>query len=859
MKPLTKIMWRNIRDSMGRFIAIILIILLGVSIFAGVKTTGPALNDSLNKTVGGLNLSDIQIMSTTGFNNQDVKLAKKVAGAQVTAQKFKFGTDSMGTVVSFYGINSGQPKINQFALRSGRMPANDHEIVLDNRAKTQYKYKLNQQVKFSKNSKLANSKYKIVGFADSPLYIDNASRGSANIGDGSVGYFAFIKNNQLNLNTNTLLNIRFSGLQKLNPYSASYKDKVNARVKTLKAIFKNRAGQRSTQLAFSSRKKINLAINKINQAQSQLPKGTNLPQVVSTQKKLAVQKQKLFSLRKSVLSQTKTTYTFQTRNDLPGFSDFGQSSDRIAAIANVFPVFFFLIAALITFTTITRMVEEDRMHIGTFKAFGYSNFSIAKIYLNYSLIAGILGIILGVISGTASIPRIVLSLYKDAIPLKPVIQYQWGPIVIVTIMSLISTVEAALIVVMNQLRDRPAELMRPRSPKSAKRILLERITPLWSRMSFSQKVSFRNLFRYKSRMLMTIIGVAGGTALIMTGYGIKDSIGGSSDLQYGKIVKYQAIAKVANDKNPDTISLKLKNNPEVKKTAPIISSTASVANGGKQVNDINVLATKNDNGLKGFVDLRDYQSKKPLKFKSNQVIITQKLASSTNTKVGDKVNIKLSNNKSGRARVSGIAQNYISDYVYMKNPTYQKVFNQKPNANTLLLRLKNQNQSQRSRFAKSLISKGDILGISFVADQEQTVSSMSSKLNPVVFIFILLSALLSFIVLYNLTNINVSERIRELATIKVLGFYDNEVTMYIVRENIVMTIVGIIFGYAGGNILTAYILHQAETSQVVFPLIIHPLGYVVATTLMVAFTIIVMIITHYRLKVIDMIGALKEE
>ncbi len=243
---------------------------------------------------------------------------------------------------------------------------------------------------------------------------------------------------------------------------------------------------------------------------------------------------KLDTALKQANTRTQTTYTCQTREDLPGFTSFGDTSDRIATIANIFPVFFFLIAALITFTTITRMVEEARRQIGTFKALGYTKWVIARNYLTYALMAGLIGALLGSVIGNATLPRLVISMYHMSIPLTTSIPVMWTVIALAVAFSLLATVGAAIIVVRRELAEKPADLMLPRAPKSAKRILMERITPLWRRMSFTQKVSYRNLFRYKSRMWMTIIGIAGGTALILTGFGLNDSIGSTASQQYGR-------------------------------------------------------------------------------------------------------------------------------------------------------------------------------------------------------------------------------------------------------------------------------------------------------------------------------------
>lgn len=838
MSPLTRNMLRDIKKSKGRFIAIILIIMLGVLIFVGVKAAGPSLNDSLDKTVSDKNLSDIQMLSTTGFSETDLKLARKVPGAQVEATKFKYVIGGKSKVaVALYGYDE-TAKQNQLIMRSGRLPERNNEVVLDKNAKSKYGYKLGQQFHFANDSGLNHKSYKIVGFADSPQYIDNQSRGSTNIADGQVQLFAYIPENQLDMSVATMLNLHFNSLKDKNTFSDAYKDAVDKKLTILKKKFKGRKYQRTTEVTADY-------LAQFDQQQAQLDQLRAInPQTASQQQ---VQ---LNAAKAKVLKKAKTSYTWQTRNDLPGFSAYGESSDRIAAIANVFPVFFFLIAALITFTTITRMVEEARSEIGTFKAFGYTKWEISKNYYYYAISAGVIGAVLGALIGNESLPRIVLALYKQYIALDWVVGLQWWVILIAMIFSLLATLGAAVIVIRKELVEGPAALMRPKSPKSAKKILMERIKPLWNHLSFNSKVSYRNLFRFKSRMFMTIIGIAGGTALILTGFGIQNSIGASGNRQYSEIFDYQAVVKLNDDANIAKVKQVLNDNEKYQSSTAINSTTAKLKANGEQVNDVNIYTPTSINKFDKFVHLGTSLNK-------HGVILSKKTAQLLDVEKGDKLHVTTTGGKKITVKVGAITENFIGHFLYLSPTIYQQKFDESATANTLLLHLKAQTSAQRKHLANKLLDSGEVMGTSYTHDVLSTVSKMSSSLKPIVLIFVLLSGVLSFVVLYNLTNINVSERIRELSTIKVLGFYNNEVTMYIVRENIILTIVGIIVGYGVGNLLTAYILHQAATELVIFPLTISWIGYLVATLLMIIFTAIVMLVTHKKLQHIDMIGALK--
>ena len=860
MKPMTKNLWREIRASKGRFIAIILIILMGCLIFVGVRAAGPGLNESLTSTVQKAKLSDVQLMSTTGFTQKDVKAAETVSGAQAEATKFTYVTGGRNALaVALYGYDA-QANMNQLTLRSGHVPRSKTQVVLDYRAKSEYNYKLGQQFTFGKTSALKHRTYTIVGFADSPQYIDNGLRGAANVGDGTVRFFAYVPQSQMTIPA-SLLSVRFKGIQGHNTYATSYKKARNQKLKQLKALFKKRATTRSDDLYQQALAKIAPQQAKITAAQKQLQQAqVQMSQAssgqVTTTAAITAQLAQLKTAQAKLdaaKTQTKTTYTYQDRSDLPGFSAYGESSERIAAIANVFPVFFFLIAALITFTTITRMVEEARGQIGAFKALGYGKWAIAKNYLEYALIAAIVGGVVGSAFGNETLPRFILALYGQTIPMIATVRMQWGSLGLALGFSLIATVGAAAFVVHRELQEGPAALMLPKAPKSAKRILLERITPLWTRLNFNQKVSYRNLFRYKSRMVMSIIGIAGGCALILTGFGIRDSIIASGTRQYGDIVKYQAVVSLKGQaKKAQAV---LAEDANYQSSTKIMANTAKVRFGDESVASVNVFTPKTDD-FSHYIHLSTPQGN-GIKLPQQGAVISQKTATLLGAKVGDHVSVTITGGKRVSLKIAAITKNYIGDYLYLSAAAYCNAWHKAATSNALLVRLTHQSDHQRNTLAHRLLKSGAVLGTSFVADQKATIDNMSSTLNPVVVIFIVMSGLLSFVVMYNLTNINVSERIRELSTVKVLGFYDREVTMYVSRENIVLTLIGIILGYGVGNALTWYILRQATRAHVMFPLTIHWPGYVAAAVLMAVFTGVVILVTHKRLQHVDMVSALK--
>jgi len=818
MSILTKKLWRDIYQRMGRFVAIVLIIFLGVLLFVGVRGIGPALKDSAISMVNQQQLADLQVTSSAGFTKADQQALTKAAAIKVDRVKFRQVQTQASQVINLYSLPAKQ---NKPLMTAGRLPKKANEIVLDKRAQTKFHYRLGQKLKLMTTTGFKAQTLTIVGFANAPQYVDNTQRGAATMGDGTVSFFGYAPDKVLQLPIYNLALIRGTKLNHQALFNQSYADQIEKLQAKLAPVIKAQLATKQ-QTAQQQRQQLTAALAQTPPAQQ-----------ASLRTQLAQLQAQTFQ------SQV------QTHDDLPGFSAYGDTADRISAIANVFPVFFFLIAALITFTTITRMIEEARGQLGIMKALGYANGAIARNYWLYALITAVIGTTLGVVIGSLWLPQFVLKLYTMMyIFTKPVINFQWTSILLASLFALLATLGAAIIVIWQQLRVGPAALMLPKAPRSAKRILMERWTWLWRRLSFNQKVSYRNLFRFKSRLIMTVIGIAGGLGLLLTGFGIRDSITATGTRQINDILRYQASVRVTN---PDGVQQALAKLSHVQQVLPVASSLVTVTAHGNQVNSVNLNQITNAKALPKFVQLTSPQGKK-LALPNSGIVMSQKMAGLLQAQIGDTLNVKATNGRVSRIKVAGIMTNYVGDVMYQHNTR---------EANTFLLRQPRLSSGEQQTFAKAAMKIPGVVNVSFKADQLSSISAMTAQLNPVIVIFILLSGTLSLVVLYNLTNINISERLRELSTIKVLGFFDREVTAYIVRENIILTVVGIIFGYGIGNALTAYILHQAETPQVVFPLTITWSSYLWSTGLMLGFTAIVMAMTHRKLQHIDMLDALK--
>ncbi|PIO84124.1 hypothetical protein BSQ39_11415 [Loigolactobacillus backii] len=871
--------FRDIKASLGRFISIILIILMGVLLFVGIKSVGPDLEATGNQFIQQKQLSDLQIISTGGLTQKDRALVKQLKYARVElGYSFPYLDKANQKDIQVYSLGQKQ---NHLTPTKGRLPKKSSEIVVDQKLASK-KLKLGSTLKIN-NQQLKRHNYKIVGFVQSPLYIDNDERGVTTIGDGQVDGFAYLPKAAFKTQAYSLISVRFSDLDKMNAFSTAYQTKLNKKTDQLRSLFAKRAQSRKVELQATANRSIAKNEQKLQNQQTtltaantqlnqQLAALTSANQQQSTagrqiqaqqatlagqQKQLTAAKQKLTAAKTKSANLAKPSYLLNDRQTNPGFAEFQSLANRIDAIANIFPVFFFFIAILITFTSMTRMVEEKRKEIGTLKALGYRNSEIAVKYILYAFLAAFTGVVLGVLIGAKLLPVVVFTILKARYIFTDYpLHFYFTPIVLATIAALIATLGSSLGTLLRDLREKPAELLVAKAPKVGKRILLERITPLWSRFSFNQKITYRNLFRYKSRMILTILGIAGCTGLMLAGFGLKDSISAPVEKQFSEIMHYDLVVTLnakTNAAQPNAAQTVLKKSNAVKHTLPVFSEQVTFKKTNTTDQNANLFVTSNAKKFAQYVTLKP-AGKSPVKLTNQGAVINQHLAELYHINPGDHLTMQLANGKSVRLRVSQIGANYIGHNIYMTAKYYKQVAATSSPANTYLVKT---NDHSLEQLTKNLHKVQSVIGTTSVKSQIEQQNKTTASLNSVVLIFIVLSGTLAFVVLYNLTNINISERMRELSTIKVLGFFDNEVTMYIVRENIILTLFGTLFGFGVGNALTWAILKLASSDTIVFPLIIHGTSYVIAGLMTFVFSAIVLIATHFNLKHIDMLAALK--
>lgn len=887
-KTYLKASLREIIYSKGRFISIVLIILLGTLLYVGIKATGPILNHSASQFVDKQELSNLQIISTGGLTKEDEKLAETVPNAEVESGYQLFYADSdKNQVVKLYSYDKDNQQ-NQLIVKSGHLPKKDNEIVLDEKAKEEG-YRLNQTYKIDQPDQLKRKNFKIVGFVQSPMYISTEERGLSNVGNGSVDFFAYLPENNFSSEIKSVIYLRFSNVDGKETYGKAYEKKMNQNIDKVEKLFAERPQERAAEIKAEAEKdllprkvevtdnlaKVDAGQKELDQAKAQLEQQavmvpTGNPELAKAQEELDAQQKELTRNREQLvdaqqkisdsekeISELKTpSYSFNQRADNPGFQEYGDLSERIAAIANVFPIFFFFIAALITFTTMTRMVEENRREIGTLKALGYSRFEISIKYIIYALSAAAIGIVLGSVIGTHTLPRLIFVLSSDRYNFSGVTAfYLPRPIFQASIAFLFASLGAALLVLFRELHEKPADLLQPKAPKPGKRIFLERLTPIWSRMSFNSKVSYRNLFRYKSRMIMAVIGIAGCAALMVAGVGLKDSLSSVGDKQFGPIIDYDAIVTLKDQPDEAKVNMIFSQNKKLTSELAMMNQTVELKQKGQANQKLTMMVPKDRQKFKEYLHLKNQGEK--FNLPNDGAVITQKMAELFNLEKGDSLTVHDEDQQTFEVKIANIADNYLGNFLYLSKDYYQQARGKDFKMNSYLLKSKKMTKSEEKELSQKLLSSGQVVNTSFISTQIEAQEQSMDNLDGIVWIFVVLSGLLAFIVLYNLTNINVSERVRELSTIKVLGFYDREVTSYIFRENFVFTILGILFGYGLGIILTKFILDQASMETITFPLVIRLGAYLSSGGLTILFSVIVMIATHFRLRHINMIDALK--
>lgn len=841
LKPYTKLTIREVLTSKARFISILIIILLGVAFYSGIKSSGPDMNKAINHLFSEYKLMDSKVVSNFGLNDDDVDVLKNddlILDVYAT-HSIDVNLTNTSNVVRFMEYDKDS-NINDFIIVEGRLPENSGEIALDEEVlKFNKDIQIGQEYTIETDDKTMNnfkeSTFTVVGIVRSPMYIENGSRGITSMGKGSIDYFAVLNRSDLSMDAYTELYVRFKNVQGLDGYSDEYQELMDANNEYLENLFAARKEERTEELKASLQKHFSQSTGNMNQAS-------------------------VDERAEGITDVDQLAYYVSDRTDNPGYVGYKDSIHSLDSIASVLPVFFFLLAVMICLSTMTRMVEENRAQIGTLKALGYSNFEIAKKYIIYASLASILGAVLGILIGANILPGIISNAHESLYSLPKVsIVYYPSYIVQSLLISILCTVGASLFVLRVELRNKPASLMKVKAPKVGKKILLERITPLWRRFNFNYKVTFRNIFRYKQRMLMTIFGISGCMALLVTGFGLKDSNVGMVDRQFGQLWNYETMVILDENSTDDEMkeyyeALNMLSGYEDKldlHQEAVVFSKEDMNN-----QEATLYVPQSTDHLDDFIMLSNRETGEKYTISDDGVVITEKLAKLLGASVGDTISMTDDQNHTYDIRVDAIAENYVKHYIYMSPAYYEKVFEKEPVYRTQLLNF-DRDLADEDEISSKLMEHDNVINVTLTSDMQEASEESVANMNLVMIVIIISAGCLAFVVLYNLNNINVSERIRELSTIKVLGFYDNEVTMYIVRENVILTLLGVVIGSFLGNLLHAFIIYTAETDTMMMYPDVSILSHILSASITIFFSAIVMMIMHAKLKKVDMIDALK--
>lgn len=843
--------FRNIKQSSSRFLSLLIMSLLGVGVFAGLLATEPDMMKTLDNYLDEGNNYDIKIVSNLGLDDKDLKALSNISSVKVEESidkdvLIKIKDDEFAIKVINIPSN-----INKIKLLSGRLPIKNSEIVVEENMLTKESLKIGDEIELDDN--FNNNKVTIVGTVENSLYFNNSKikneRGKTSIGTGTIKYYTYTLTNNFASDYFTSIYLTINGLKEELTNSNKYLDSVESTINKIESIKDKEINRRYNEIYSKAYDEIKVKEEEANQKLDSMLATLNLygaslepyyEQKAKVDKEFKEAYEKLDEIKKPI-------WYIYDRTDDSTYNDYINDSNSIKNLSKIFPVIFFAVAILISLISMNRMVEEDRSEIGTLKSLGFNNGHIIFKYFIFSFLAVLIGGILGSILGLTIIPSIIWDIYKILFNVPNfVLLANMDYTMLGFLLALICICGTTLLTTYRVLKEKPSELMRPKAPKKGKRVLLERIKFIWSRLKFSSKVTIRNLFRYKKRALMTIVGIAGCTSLLLIGFGIRDAISDVTRKQYKEINTYDALVYLNLKDNSNTEDVFDINSINKHIDALIINST---------VNSINVSLFVPDNAdkLDNVYNLYDIETNEEVKIKDNEVIITDKLATLLNKNVGDKIEILDADNNSYNYKISNIVRNYINHYIFMSKDTYSKTSTYKTNVSFLKINNINANSS----INKKLLDNNNVLTVMFIDDLMDSANNMLGSLNSVVAILIILASMLAFVVLYNLSSITINERKREIATLKVLGFYNKEVNNYITKENIILTIIGIFFGLILGNYLTRIIISTVEVENVRYVYQIKPLSYIYSILLATLFATIINFITHFVLKKINMIESLK--
>lgn len=885
MNVLIKSIFREIKNSIERYLAIFSIIALGVGFFAGLCVYRPALVNTAEKYLEEQKFYDYRILSSIGFSKNntapfsDLQNISSAEGAHYEDVLIAIGKNDLT-----FRVHSITNNINKLNIISGRLPETDSECVLD--ASFFDENMIGQTISFSDSNKeeifdaFHTSEFTVVGIATSPLYI-SADRGTTSLGDGNITAFLFVNESCFTSDyyKEIYMTLKDSGAL----YSDAYKNAVAEQEDEVTEEAKIQANIRYEEIVEEAQKEIDDAKIKLDEASANLQAQKELAIQEAAQQipnvgfpsleenpyyiemvdqieasfkepenELAKKYLDIEEAQKEVDSIKRPSVYILKRSENTGYASFDQDSSIIENISVVFPVFFFLVAALVCGTTMTRMVDEQRTQIGVWKAMGYNKLQISRKYLFYSGSAGLFGGIIGFFCGTVFIPKIFWSAYKTIYNFSDSLLYvfDWKMCIISLGVAMLCTAVISALCCFKELYDVPALILRPKAPKNGKRILLER-TRIWRRISFLHKVSLRNVVRYKQRFFLMILGISGCTALLLTGFGIQDSIQNVTDYQYEEIIQYDAKVTFTDSLMSE------EQNQFIEQHQTMITDSIFLSENNIEItaNGIskNTTITSAKEDITPFIHLKtsDTIISYP---KDGEIIICKGIADKLNIKTGDVVTLTNDDFEQINVAVTGIFDNYINNYLFISENTMIQLYS---DASVNAAYLNFNTDINTHNIIASMLNEDIVSHIMLNEDIKESIEESFSSLNLVVLLIIVCAGILAFIVLFNLININIGERIREIATIKVLGFFNSESSAYIFREINMLTSIGALLGLFFGKLLHSFAMSKIKPDAMCFDSRIAWKSYLFSFILTLVFAGLVKIAMRYKLKKISMAESLK--
>ena len=894
-KTYRKDLLQSVTASKGRFLSILTLMMLGSLALVGLKVTSPNMDRTAEDYLRKANTLDLAVIADYGLDKEDQDELKTLQRASV---EFGYMADltveNSEEAVRLYSKPEG---ISTFQVTEGRLPEADGEIALADFWKD--RYQIGQTITFSKKEEktvIKSQSFTITGFVHSGEMLSQKDLGGASSGNGSLAGYGVIVASQFDTEVYSIARVRYDDLKNLDAFSSDYRSKRDQHQEALQDLLADNGQKRLESIKANGQKSLDDGKEQLQIAKSNLQKGksqieqtesrlktqeeqvTALPEPQKSQAKeqltkakeelatekekmsqtesnLAKEKEKLEQRQKELDELAEPTYHVYNRQTMPGgqgYLMYSNASASIRSVGNIFPVVLFMVAAMVTFTTMTRFVDEERTNAGIFKALGYKNQDIVAKFVLYGFLAGTVGTVLGTLLGHYLLAGVISDVITAGMVVGKSQEYfYWSYSLLALALSWVSSVLPAYLVARRELHDEAAQLLLPKPPVKGSKILLERLSFIWSRLSFTHKVTARNIFRYKQRMLMTIFGVAGSVALLFAGLGIQSSVGGVVDRQFEQIQQYQMIVaekSSATEQEKADLESSLKAEP-IHAYQKIYSKSIEKDFKGKAgLQTITIMVTSREN-FKPFIALEENSQEVEI---TDGAVVSQKLAQLAGVTVGDKLELD-----GKEIRVAAISENYVGHFVYLNRATYEQVYGTSPQDNTYLVKLKEPTPSNTEKEAAAFMKKTAVSGVVQNATAIHLFESVANSLNKTMAILILVSVLLAIVILYNLTNINVAERIRELSTIKVLGFHNKEVTLYIYRETMVLSLVGIALGLVTGYYLHQFLIQMISPATILF----YPrVSWEVYALPIVAVTVILALLglfVNHHLRKVDMLEALK--